>query len=420
MVIDMNDSRLTPLPQLVAVLEGTADLTLTPVAPEQRYDCIARVLRRFDYPRLRKPDKGVVLRYLILMTGYSRQQLTRLVGRWQTKGTLASQRRTPAAGFTRTYTEADIALLAEVDSLHNTLAGPATCVLLKRAYQVHGDGHFERLARLSPAHLYNLRRASGYQRERRDFTHTQPAKTPVAIGIRKAPQPEGRPGLIRIDSVHQGDQDGVKGLYHINAVDCVTQWQVVASCERISEAYLLPVIEQMLDQFPFPVLGLHADNGGEYINHAVARLLDKLRIELTKSRPRKTNDNALVESKNGAVVRKCFGYAHLPQHRARAFNDFCQQHLNPYLNFHRPCAFATETVNAKGKITKHYPHDQIQTPCDKLLSLDRSLRRLKPGITAQLLKQQALELSDSQAAKQLNQARDTLFRATHNRPRKRA
>lgn len=420
MVIDMNDSRLTTLPQLQAVLDGTTDLALTPMAPEQRRAFIARVLRRFDYPRLRKPDKGLVLRYLRLMTGYSRQQLTRLVRRWQGTGTLKAARRAPVAGFTRTYTEADVALLAEVDSLHNTLAGPATCVLLKRAFKVYGDGRFERLARLSSSHLYNLRRAAGYQRRRRLFTHTQPAKAPVSIGVRKAPQPQGRPGFIRIDSVHQGDQDGVKGLYHINAVDCVTQWQVVASCQRISEAFLLPVIEQMLAQFPFPILGLHADNGGEYINHAVAGLLDKLRIELTKSRPRKTNDNALVESKNGAVVRKCFGYAHIPQHRASAFNDFCQRSLNPYLNFHRPCAFVTETINAKGKIIKRYPHDQIMTPCDKLLSLDQPGQWLKPGMTLPALRQQARKQSDSQAAKQLNDERDTLFRPNYNRSRRRA
>ena len=55
------------------------------------------------------------------------------------------------------------------------------------------------------------------------------------------------PGYIRIDSVHQGDQDGMKGVYHINAVDSVTQFQLVATCEKISGAYLLPVIRQLFD-----------------------------------------------------------------------------------------------------------------------------------------------------------------------------
>ncbi len=86
------------------------------------------------------------------------------------------------------------------------------------------------------------RGAKQYQNQRRHWTKTNP--TGVPIGQRRAPPPDGLPGHIRIDSVHQGDQDGVKGVYHINAVDCVTQMQFIATCEKISEAYLHPVIRQ--------------------------------------------------------------------------------------------------------------------------------------------------------------------------------
>jgi hypothetical protein len=103
----------------------------------------------------------------------------------------------------------------------------------------------------------------------------------------------------------------VKGVYHINAVDEVTQWEIVGSVEQISEAFLLPMLKEMLAQFPFRIRGFHSDNGSEYINHLVAELLGKLLIEQTKSRPRHSNDNGLAESKNGAVVRKHMGaYAH--------------------------------------------------------------------------------------------------------------
>lgn len=169
----------------------------------------------------------------------------------------------------------------------------------------------------------------------------------AAIGVRKAPAPEGRPGFIRIDSVHQGDWDGIKGVYHINAVDCVTQWEVVASVQTIAENHLLPVIAQMLEQFPFEILGFHADNGSEYVNHRVAKMLEKLRVEFTRSRPRRSNDNGLAETKNGAVVRKMFGYEHIAQRHAGRFNLFCTEFLNPFLNFHRPCLFATEVADAK-------------------------------------------------------------------------
>ena len=175
--------------------------------------------------------------------------------------------------------------------------------------------------------------------------------------------PNNRPGYLRVDSVHQGDQDGIKGVYHINAVDCVTQYEGVASCERISEAFLTPVLEELLERFPFRILGFHTDNGSEYINRHVAKLLNKLLIEeQTKSRSRHSNDNAQAESRNGSIVRKHLGYAHIPQCFAVKVNAFCHDHLNPYINFHRPCLFAETLTDAKGKQRKRYPYRLMMNP----------------------------------------------------------
>ena len=234
----------------------------------------------------------------------------------------------------------------------------------------------------------------------------------VDIGVRKAPAPEGRPGFIRIDSVHQGDQDGIKGLHHINAVDCVTQWQVVATVQTISEAHLLPVIEQMLEQFPFEILGFHADNGSEYVNHRVAKMLDKLKVEFTRSRPRHSNDNGLAETKNGAVVRKEFGFAHIPQRHATRFNTYCAEYLNPFLNFHRPCLFATDKLDptTPGRIKKVYRPQDAMTPLDKLASLPEVHTCLREGMTLEHLRALAMALTDVQAAEELNEARAALFK----------
>ena len=236
--------------------------------------------------------------------------------------------------YARKYGPEDVALLAELDRLHDTHSGPATKALLVRAHRRFGDARYARLAAISVSHLYNLRAGDGYRKQRRLWTRTRP--TPVRIGVRKAPAPQGLPGYIRIDTVHQGDQDGLKGVYHINAVDIVTQWELVAAVERISEAYLLPVIALLLEGFPFAIRGFHSDCGSEYVNHDVAKLLEKLRVEFTKSRPRQTNDNALVECKNGAIIRKLMGYSYIPQKHAAAINHFYTEALNPYLNFHRP------------------------------------------------------------------------------------
>jgi transposase InsO family protein len=414
MVIDMNEQRLSTVAQLRAFLEGTDEVQFEPLGEDsKRYAFIAEVVRRLRYRRLKRCDKGVVMRYLERTTGYSRQQLTRLVGRVVRGEVLAKRYTAPRKGFPRKFTITDVALLAELDALHNTLSGPATKCLMQRAMTLFGDTRYERLASISVAHLYNLRQARGYQARRRHWTKTRGRS--VAIGVRRAPAPEGRPGFIRIDSVHQGDQDGVKGLYHINAVDCVTQFEIVATCERLSEAYLLPVIEAMLESFPFKILGFHADNGSEYINHTVAQLLEKLRAEFTKSRPRRSNDNGLAETKNGAIVRKHLGYSHIPQRFAADVNTFCRDFLNPYVNFHRPCFFAETITDEKGKTRKRYRLKDMMTPYEKLKSLPQASGFLKPGVTFKDLDQTAVTISDNEAAEKLNEARKKLFQSINRR-----
>ena len=409
MVINMEEAKLKTLVQIKAFLEGTTEVAFR-VPKEERNQFIERVFKRFGYAPHGRLDKGVLLRYIERMTGLSRQQVTRLVAQYRKNGKLSKprQRVAPINGFTCHYTLADVALLAEMDVLHNTLSGPATKKLMERAHQVFGDVRFERLAGISVSHLYNLRGSRLYQNKRRHWTKTNP--TGVPIGKRRAPQPNGLPGYIRIDSVHQGDQDGVKGVYHINAVDCVTQMQFVATCEKISEAFLLPVIRQLLEGFPFAILGFHSDNGSEYINYKVAKMLEKLRVEFTKSRPRHSNDNALAESKNASVVRKHLGYAHIPQYCASLVNAFCADHLNPYVNFHRPCFFPETVMDAKGKERKRYRYEEMKTPYEKLKSVLNASDCLKPGITFELLNAQASMMSDNDAALALNNARKKLFK----------
>lgn len=408
----MNEAQVRTLEQVREVVAGTQALAFRRAENGQgRYGWIGSVLQRFDYRRLKRADRGVLLVYLQRLSGYSRAQLKRLVGAWRSGRPLLKGYRAPEHAFARRYTPVDVALLAEVDRAMDTLSGPATVCVLRRQRDVFGDARFERLGSLSVAHLYNLRHSAGYRAQRVVLTKTRPTKA-VTIGVRKAPAPEGRPGFIRIDSVHQGDLDATKGLYHINAVDCVTQWQVVATVQTLSEAHLLPVIEQMLAQFPFEILGFHADNGSEYVNHRVAELLEKLRIEFTRSRPRRSNDNGLAETKNGAVVRKLFGYAHIPQRHAGRFNTFCREYLNPFLNFHRPCLFATELADPKkpGRIKRVYRGKDVMTPLDKLASLRDAATFLRPGITLHDLHALARALTDVQAAEELNEARLALFR----------
>jgi len=201
-------------------------------------------------------------------------------------------------------------------------------------------------------------------------------------------------------------------VYYVNTVDEVTQYEHIGCVAAISERFLVPVLEALIEAYPFAIQGFHADNGSEYINHRVARLLNKLHIgQFTKSRARHCNDNALVEGKNGAVIRTYLGYDHIPQRFAPRVNAFTQGVLSPYLNHHRPCLFATEQRDAKGRIRRHYRDRDIATPYEKLKSLPEAARWLKPGVSFESLDAVAYAHSDLDAALAVNAARDELFRA---------
>ena len=259
------------------------------------------------------------------------------------------------------------------------------------------------------AHLYRLRSSEGYRKRNASYQPTQP--TPIPIGERRKPQPHGSPGYLRIDTVHQGDQDGRKGLYHINAVDQVTQWEIVAATPQISELWLMPVLEALLGQFPFVIRGFHSDNGSEFINYNVARLLDKLLIEQTKSRAHHSGDNGLVESKNGAVIRKHIGYGYIDAQHAQAMDQFHRQHLNPYVNFHRPCAVPKVITEANGKRRRVYL--RWATPFEMFRELPGCETHLRPQATLAELDRFAQTHSDTEAALDMQRAKRALWKSFH-------
>ncbi len=117
---------------------------------------MATVLKRFNYFHLSKGQRGVLFSYLLRLT--ARYRLTKALypTRWANR-----------TSYARKYGPEDVALLAELDSLHDTLSGPATKVLLMRAHQHFGDARYIRLAGISVAHLYNLRASTAYRKQRR-------------------------------------------------------------------------------------------------------------------------------------------------------------------------------------------------------------------------------------------------------------
>ena len=277
---------------------------------------------------------------------------------------------------------------------------PATHEIMRHEYEMFGKKEYQNISHVSFSHINNLRESEKYKAEY--LHHTQARKIP--IGETTKPQPNNIPGSIRVDTVSQND------IYHINSVCEITQWEVVVCVPKISEYFLEPALKFMLDQYPFTIFNFHSDRGSEFINHIVEKLLNKLLIHQTKSRSRHCNDNALVEEKNGAVIRKNLGFFHVNQNLSDKFNDFFKTWFNPYLNYHRPCGFVTEiTTDFKGREKKIY--GEYTTPYEKLkeISKEQNINFLKQGVSFEQLNRMAYNMSDNDFAKIMRKQQYELF-----------
>jgi hypothetical protein len=406
MNITMIDSRLSHCTQLETFLEGSKEIGFvsTRQNKEKTYEWIKETLNRFDFRRLGRKERGTVRKHIQKITNYSISQITRLI-KLYIKGNLVL-RHYQRNVFPTKYSVRDISLLVRTDNAHSRLNGWATKEILVRQYEKFGKKEYQNIRNISPSHIYNLRTTRFYQSHTITFNKTQATK--INIGERRKPDPQGRPGYLRVDTIHQGDRDGKKGVYHINTVDEVLQWQIVASVEAISEAYLESILKIILDQYPFVIFEFHPDNGSEYINYVIAKLLNKLLIKLTKSRAHHCNDNALVECKNGAVIRKHMGYFYINQKYAPLINDFYIKYFNPYLNFHRPCGFASLKIDKKWRKKKVYTHYLI--PYDALKRIVGGHKFLKGNISFEKLDKIAYQYSDNEFAEIMEKEKQKLFK----------
>lgn len=397
MQITMNDSRIVSIAQLREFLNGiqTIPFSLYDASIEKKYQFITQTLKKFSYKKAHKKDKQVVLWYLKKVTGYKKQRIYQLVARAEI-GTLHKtyyRRVRPH----KIYTSSDIKRLEKTDELHLRLSEDATKEILRRECVVFGNKDYQTISHISHGHITNLRHSDVYKSSW--INHTKARQIP--IGTTRPPQNFGRPGSIRIDSVSQKD------VYHINSVDEITQWEIVFCVPQLSESCMVPALQVIFSQYPFAIFNFHSDRGRETINYLVAELLQRLHIKQTKNRSYHSNDNALVETKNGSVIRKNMGWEHINQTMCDEINQYYKNFFNPYLNFHRPCAYPTIQTDEKGKKKKVY--DLYQIPYEHLKSLPNAKKHLRNNITFDHLDTTAYSHSDNEFATIMREEERKLF-----------
>lgn len=399
MTINMNISHITNIDEITGFLKSTASCSFAACKSKQEvYEWLNTLLTKLPYRKLKKKKKRLVKEFIQKITGYSNIQIKRLISKHK-QGQLY-WKPWQKSNFSQVYSHEDIVLLHEVDSAHR-LSGKATKAILRREYKQFGKTEFRKIANISVSHIYNLRGSVVYLRMGAVFSKTKSNAAP--IGIRRKPRPNGKPGYLRVDTVHQGDRNQEKGVYWINVVDEVTQFEFVFCTPSIDARHIKPILQVLVKLCPFIIVNFHSDNGGEYINYVVADILNRLHIDQTKSRSRKSNDNGLAETKNGSIVRKHFGYAHIPatENNAHLLNTFCINFLNPYLNYHRPCGYATTIADKRGKEKKIYKTNDYKTPYEKLKNLPKPTQYLKAGINFEELDKVAYAESDTEYAKKM-------------------
>ena len=404
MVTMYDDSSLETTEDIRKFLGGSHSINFRPLRRKERSEWIRNLLVRFKYLVLKRPDKKLVRKYIMKISGLSRAQTARHVKAYAEKRPICVpyKRYQPFQIYARSDTE----LLAETDDLHSRLNGAAAIAIMRKEYK-RGDCRYVRLKDISVSHLYRLRGAKKYRECSMTYEKTKHVQTP--IGERRKPRPNGQPGFLRIDSVHQGDCNGEKGVYHINPVDEVTQWEVPVAVETLKETCVETALDEMFQLFPFDIGNFHSDNGGEYINGIVHQFLQRWNVKQTKSRPRHSNDNSLAETKNGAIIRKHMTYHHIPQPFAARINKFYREHLIPYLNFHRPCAFPKVEIQPDGRKNITYPKENYKTPYEKLKSLPNWEQYLRTEITPEILEKQANAKTPNEAARDMQKAKKELL-----------
>lgn len=407
----LNPSQFETIEQVEMFLRTADVFSLEQSSPTSgKAEWVRDRLLHFHYRNLRRPQQGLLRKFFGIITGYSSAQLSRHIRTYRDGKPVSKPQQRHR--FPTTYTRADVELLVETDNIHKRLNGAAMKKICRKEY-VRGDLRYERLQRISVSRLYDLRQHRRYREEALHIEKTKPVQAP--IGQRCKPEPNGKPGFLRVDTVHQGDLEGEKGVYHVNMVDEIIQWEVLWATEQISESCMKIVLNGALPLFPFVPHNYHSDNGGENINYTVAALLKKLTMTQTKGRPRRSNDNGLVETKNGCIIRKHMGYHHIPQPFAARINKFYREHLIPYLNFHRPCAFPEVKVLKNGKKKVIYPPENYRTPYEKLKSLPNWQQYLRPGVTEEMLEAQANAKTPNQAGREMQEAKVELEKVIHMR-----
>jgi len=176
------------------------------------------------------------------------------------------------------------------------------------------------------------------------------------------------PGSCEIDLVsHSGPCASGEFIHSLNVTDIHTGWCETRAIMGKGEAGVVAALDDIRNSLPFRLTAIDSDNGSEFINHHLKRYCDKHRIQFTRGRPYKKDDNAHIEQKNWTHVRRIFGWDRYDTRaQLEAMNALYAGNLRLMMNLFQPCVKLREKQRVGSRMRRRY--DAAQTPLDRLMA----------------------------------------------------
>lgn len=356
------------------------------MTPMAQHEVVKRFYALYQKART-KEERSHLLDDLCAMVEVHRKHAIRLLNGPAPEAKARSRR---PRGFS--YPEAAIRILAKIwAAAHYPCSVRLRALLplwLPRARQ--------RFQELTAELERELRRISASQMERRLAAHKQAVGRRIYgrtkpgtllkhhIAIQTDHGDVERPGYVEIDLVsHSGPNASGEFMHSLNLTDIYTQWVESASIMGKGEAGVVRALDLLRQALPFALRGLHSDNGSEFINHHLERYCHQHRIEFTRSRPCKKNDNAHIEQKNWTHVRKLMGWDRYDSPEAlEAMNALYRGPLRLMMNLYQPAMKLISKERIGSRLTRKY--SEPQTPLDRLADYYRQRRAKIPAVVRAL------------------------------------
>jgi len=324
---------------------------------------------RKRYRAASRRERSGLLDELCTLTGYHRKYAIRLLNPREEKPTNTSRRpRSP------TYSQEALKVLEAIWRA----AGYPWSVRLKALLPLWLPWARKRLGQLTPELEGQLlaisprqvdRRLAPRKRhhKRRLYGRTKPGGLlRHRVPIRTEAPRDAPPGYTEVDLVsHSGPSARGEFAYSLNLTDLASGWCETRAVLGRSQKAVLDALQAIQTTLPFPLRGLHSDNGSEFLNDHLVRYCRDQGIQFTRSRPYKKDDNGRIEQKNWTHVRRIWGWDRYdtPQ-QVRAMNDLYTAELRRMMNLFQPSVKLRQKTRRGSRLTRHY--DSPQTPLDRL------------------------------------------------------